>query len=134
MTDDSLRSRLRLARKKWEMTATDLSDRSGVDFATIQRVEVGQFEADRLAVWKLALALHVYPELLRWDDLPMVPVWEMTVPAQHAALTGPGSESLPGYVVIDPGGAVVPGRRRRMASRLNRLVGKGQDWTQRHYC
>lgn len=48
--------------------------------------------------------MHIYPEWLLGDDLPMVPVREMTIPAQHAAHNGPGSERLPGYVVIEPGG------------------------------
>jgi hypothetical protein len=61
-------------------------------------------EPDRLAIRKLAHALHVYPEWLDGDDVPMVPIWEMTVESQHAAHNGPSSEGLPGYVVIEPGG------------------------------
>ncbi len=104
MTDDGLGSRFRFVRGKWHLSQSDLAARSGVDGATVQGVEAGAIDPDQLTIWKLAHAQHVYPEWLRGDDLPMIPLAEMTVPAQHAAQNGPGSEGLPGYVVIDPGG------------------------------
>jgi len=99
-----MRSRLKFVREKWDLSQTDLAARSGVDLATVEGIEAGQIDPDRFTIWKLAHVLHVYPEWLRGDDLPMIPLAEMTVPAQHAAQNGPGSEGLPGYVVIDPGG------------------------------
>lgn len=33
----------------------------------------------------------------------MVPLWEMSVEDQHRIQNGPGTEGLPGYVIVPPG-------------------------------
>ncbi len=54
---------------------------------------------------KLADALQVYPEwFFLAADLPMVPLWAMTTEEQFEVHTGPGTEGLPGFVIVDPGG------------------------------
>lgn len=47
----------------------------------------------------------------------MAALREMTVAEQFKAHTGPGSEGLPGYVVLNPGGPWYRERKGEMASR-----------------
>lgn len=37
------------------------------------------------------------------DEEPPVPLWRMTPEEQVRQQTGPGTEGLPGFVVVDPG-------------------------------
>lgn len=97
-------SRLHYAREKWDLTPEFLATRSGVDVDPIRRIESGDLTPDATTAQRLADALHVYEQWLQDGDIPMAPVWEMTVRTQHEVHNGPGSEGLPGYVVIDPGG------------------------------
>lgn len=86
------------------MTQDELAHRAGVGVATIRRAENGYFDPRMATARKLADALQVRVEWLLTGDDPMVMLNQMTVGEQFHAHTGPGSEGLPGYVVIAPGG------------------------------
>lgn len=38
-----------------------------------------------------------------YDQPAPVPLWRMTLEEQFRQQTGPGTEGLPGFVVVDPG-------------------------------
>lgn len=101
--DNTFGSRLRFARKKWDLTQTELAKKAGVNIATVQRAEWGTFDPRLSTVQKLANALHIHEQWLVRGDIPMVPLWGMSVEDQHQGQNGPGSEGLPGYVIVGPG-------------------------------
>lgn len=103
--NDSFRSRRRFSRQRWKLNQDELADRAGIGVATIRRAEGGKFDPRLSTATKLADALHVRVEWLLTGDLDiMLSLDQMTVDEQFAVHTGPGTEGLPGFVVIDPGG------------------------------
>lgn len=105
MKDDTtgLGSRLRFVRERWHLTPEALSNRSGDDAATIRQVEAGAVEPDSETAQRLADALCIYAQWLQDADIPMVPLSCMAVDEQVQSQTGPGTEGLPGFVIVEPG-------------------------------
>lgn len=101
---ETMRDRLRLARRLWGWNQEELAKASGVGVATIRRIETEKVAFRLETVKRLADALYVRDEWIVYGNEPMVGIYQMTPDAQHDAHTGPGSAGLPGYVVIDPGG------------------------------
>lgn len=97
-------SRLRFARERWKLTQVQLADKAGVGVATVRRAENGYFEPRLESARRLADALHVRLEWLLTGDDPMVMLNQMTVGEQFSTHTDPGTDGLPGCVVINPGG------------------------------
>lgn len=97
--------RLNVACAAWGLDSVTLAERSRLSVPTVERaLSVDGETPSPSDVQRLADALHVHEQWLTYGNIPMVPIWEMTVEDQHRAQNGPGTEGLPGYVVIDPGG------------------------------
>ena len=101
--DKEFGARLRYVRGRWKLSQDALAQRAGVGVATIRRMEGRKFDPRLSTVSKLADALQVRVEWLLTGDEPMLSLAQMTVDEQHKAQSGPGTESLPGYVVLDGG-------------------------------
>ena len=100
---DTFAARLYEIRKIWGLTQDELADRAGVGIATIRRMEGGKFDPRLSTATKLADALQVRVEWLLTGDNGMVGLRHMTRDEQEREQTGPGTEGLPGYVIV-PGG------------------------------
>lgn len=103
MGTDDFGSRLRFVRQKWRLTQERLATQVGVGVATIRRAENAYFEPRLDTARKLADGLQVRVEWLLTGDEPMLWLSQMTVEEQHKQQSGPGSEGLPGYVIVGPG-------------------------------
>jgi len=101
---DNFGSRLQFVRKKWNLTQDQLADHAAVGVATIRRMENGYFDPRLSTAQRLADALQVRVDWLLTGDADVM-VWlaQMTVEEQHRQQNGPGSEGLPGYVIVGPG-------------------------------
>lgn len=99
----SVGDRLRYARAGWGWSQDELATASGVSVATVQRVEGGAYEPQLGTVRKLAEALRIRPDFLAFGNEPMVALFDMTGTGQVRVQSGPGSEGLPGFVVIGGG-------------------------------
>lgn len=80
-------------------------------------MEGGRFDPRLSTATKLADALRVRVEWLLTGDNGMVGLRHMTRDEQHREQSGTGSEGLPGYVVIAPGGTGYRDRRGRWCIR-----------------
>lgn len=97
--------RLNVACAAWELDSVTLAERSGLALPLVANMLSGVGDIPSPSdVKRLADALHVHGQWLTHGNIPMIPLWEMTVRDQHKAQNGPGTAGLPGYVVIDPGG------------------------------
>lgn len=107
-TDNRFGTRLRAIREQFGWTQEHLARIAGVGVRTIRRIE--QMEGDEQfyprfsTAHKLATALHVRIPWLLWDEGPMLSLGNMTPWEQHREQSGPVTEGLPGYVIVDPGG------------------------------
>ncbi len=101
--DGGFGSRLRYVRKRWNLTQDGLAKKAGVGVATIRRMEGGKFDPRLSTAAKLADALRVRVEWLLTGDEPMPSLADMTEAEQHKQQTGPGTEGLPGYVIVGSG-------------------------------
>jgi DNA-binding XRE family transcriptional regulator len=99
--DKGFGSRLRFVRERWHLTQDEVAKKSGV--ATIRRMEGAKYDPRLSTAAKLGDALQVRVECLLTGDEPMLSLADMTVEEQHRALSGPGTEGLPGYVIVGPG-------------------------------
>lgn len=105
MSQRGFMKRLNVACAAWGLDSATLAERAGLPALVVANALSGVGAVPDLSDTKrLADALHVYEQWLRCGDIAMIPLWEMTVEEQHRAQNGPGTEGLPGYVVIDPGG------------------------------
>lgn len=105
MSHRGFSKRLNVACAAWGLDRLALAERAGLALPVVERALSRDGETPRLSdVKRLADALHVQEQWLSRGDIPMVPLWEMAVEEQFRVHTGPGSEGLPGYVVIAPGG------------------------------
>lgn len=99
---DTVADRLRWARRKHGLTQRELAKRTGVGLNTIRRIEQEpkSFTPQLGTVEKLAAALHVRAGWLAFGEDQMVMLADKTPEAQIKAQTGPGTEALPGFVVV----------------------------------
>jgi transcriptional regulator with XRE-family HTH domain len=95
--------RLKWCRKQYEWTQRDLAAVSGVGLATIRRIEQDEFKPRLDTARRLAETLHVREGWLAFGEPPMLDLRHMTEAEQHAAQSGPGTEGLPGYVIVGSG-------------------------------
>jgi transcriptional regulator with XRE-family HTH domain len=95
--------RLKWCRKQFGWTQLDLSRESGVGIATIRRIEQLAYEPKMETARRLAGPLHVREGWLAFGEEPMVSPSHMTGNEQIRAHTGPGTEGLPGFVVVQGG-------------------------------
>lgn len=95
--------RVKWARQRRAMTQRELAEAANVPVRTLRRVETEGTMPRSGALRKLAEALAVRVEWLTIGEEPMLHLWHMTLDAQHAAQTGPGTEGLPGYVIVEGG-------------------------------
>ena len=95
--------RLRFVRHRWGFDQLTLATRAGVGVATIRRCEVDTFDPRLSTAKELAGALQVRVEWLLTGDGEMVALHQMTQDEQISAQTGPGTEGLPGFVVVEGG-------------------------------
>ncbi len=95
--------RLRYARHRWGLDQGTLATRAEVGVATIRRCEGDAFGPRLSTAQKLADALQVRVEWLLTGDGDMVTLAKMTPDAQVKAQTGPGTDGLPGFVVVEGG-------------------------------
>lgn len=107
-------------REKWDLSQTGLAAKAGAADTTIQQVESGQIEPNPADTKNLAAALRIHEQRLRRSDIPIVPLWEMSIADQHKGQGGPRTVGLPGYVIIDPSGPWFRDNRGRW--RVNRHV------------
>lgn len=98
-------ARLQWARKQRGLTQEQLAKLSSVGLSTIRRIEQeqGGFTPQLGKLEQLASALHLRSGWLGFGEPPMVWLWQMTGNDQIKEQTGPGTEGLPGFVVIDGG-------------------------------
>lgn len=97
--------RLNVACAAWGLGSVTLAKRSGLALPVVVDALSSDGETPNPSdVKRLADALHVHGQWLTHGNIPMVPLWEMTFRDQHKGQGGPGTEGLPGYVVIAPGG------------------------------
>ena len=99
----SVGDRLRYARERWGWSQDELARAAAVGVATIRRAEGGKFEPRLETARRLADALFVRVEWLLTGSDPMLGLEHMTVEEQHRCQSGPGTEGLPGYVIVSPG-------------------------------
>jgi transcriptional regulator with XRE-family HTH domain len=99
----SISERMKWTRKLFGWLQADLADVSGVGLHTIRRIEQGDFEPRLETVRRLAEALYVREGWLAFGEAPMVGLHQMTEEEQVRAQTGPGTEGLPGFVVVRGG-------------------------------
>jgi transcriptional regulator with XRE-family HTH domain len=100
---ETMGDRLRWCRRRYDWTQRDLARLTSVGLATIRRIEQHEFEPRLETVRRLAERLNVREGWLAFGDEPMVGLAHMTADEQHRAHAGPGTERLPGYVVVGPG-------------------------------
>ena len=102
---ETVADRLRWSRKQHRYTQRDLAKLTGVGLNTIRRIEQEpeSFTPQLATVEKLAAALHIRAGWLAFGEEPMVMLWNMTGDEQIRSQTGPGTESLTGFVVVDGG-------------------------------
>lgn len=104
MSSRGLAQRLNAACAGWGFDSVTLAERAGVPLPVVANALSGVGELpDPSDLKRLAAALHVYEQWLTRGDVPMVPLWEMSVEDQHRIQNGPGTEGLPGYVIVPPG-------------------------------
>lgn len=106
-SDTRFGNRLRATRERFGWTQTQLAHRANVGVRTIRRIEQDteeQFYPRFATACRIAEALQVRVEWLLWNDGPMLSLANMTAWEQHTSQSGPGTEGLPGYVILDPGG------------------------------
>lgn len=96
-------ARLRFVRERWGLRQDELADMAGVGVATVRRMEGEKYDPRLSTATKLADALQVRVEWLLTGDEPMLSLANMTVDEQHRAQSGPGTQELPGYVIVGPG-------------------------------
>jgi len=92
--------RLRRTRRACDITQQALADRIGVAHSTIVRIEKGRIRPSADTLFALADALGVDPKWLLQGELPTGGLANMTATEQILAQSGPGTEGLPGFVVI----------------------------------
>lgn len=95
--------RLRYARLKWGLSQGQLAEKAGVGIATIQRAEQDTFDPRLSTAQRLADALSIRVGWLLTNEDEIAALHQLTVDQQHVEQSGPGTDGLPGYVVI-PGG------------------------------
>ncbi len=95
--------RLKWCRKQYEWTQRDLAAVAGVGLATIRRIEQDEFKPRLDTARRLAETLHVREGWLAFGEPPMLDLRHMTEAEQDAAQSGPGTEGLPGHVIVGPG-------------------------------
>jgi len=100
---ETLADRVRFTRADWSWTQDELASASGVGVATIRRIEGGAYEPNLGTIRKLAAALHVRPGGLAFGGEPLIGLADMTAREQIREQTGPGSDGLPGFVVMSGG-------------------------------
>ena len=101
---DTVGGRLRDARRRRGWTQIRLAQEAGLGHATVERCERGEATPRVENLGAIAKALEIQPAWLAYGEEPMVLPGQMTVAAQFAVNTAPGTEGRPGYVIIDPGG------------------------------
>lgn len=95
--------RLKWARKQFDWTQADLAKRAGVNISTVRRIEQEKFNLRLDTISRIAGTLSVREAWLAYGEEPMVSLADMTGDEQVRAQTGPGTEGLPGFVVIEGG-------------------------------
>lgn len=106
--------RLHDVRARWGLTRTELAAMAGVGTATIRRTEQDETIPRRVTAIRIADALHIRVDwLLSGDSGVMLLPGHMTVEEQQRMHPRPGTEGLPGYVIIAPGGPWYRDRRGR---------------------
>ncbi len=104
MTGDSFGSRLLDMRKAWGFTQGEIADKANVGVRTIRRIENGDGFFPRMeSAQRIADVLHVRLSWLVMGEEPMLSLSHMQTEEQHKAQGGPGTEGLPGYVIVGPG-------------------------------
>jgi transcriptional regulator with XRE-family HTH domain len=97
-------ARLKWTRKQHGLTQQELAERSSVGLGTIRHIEQENCSPRFDTVARVAAALSVREAWLAYGEGEMVSLGQMTSDEQHHVHIGPGTEGLPGYVVIAPGG------------------------------
>jgi transcriptional regulator with XRE-family HTH domain len=102
---DTVADRLRWARRQHRYTQCDLAKLTGVGLNTIRRIEQEpeSFTPQLGTVEKLAATLQVRAGWLAFGEEPVLWLADMTAETQITEQTGPSTEGLPGFLVVDGG-------------------------------
>src|SRR5690349_15878511 len=100
---ESAADRLRKVRELWAYSQANLATRTGLPLNVIWAAESDATSLSTAELTKLAEALQVRAEWLRDGTGDMLNLWNLTPDAQIAAQTGPGTEGLPGFAVMEGG-------------------------------
>lgn len=104
MSHRGFSKRLNVACAVWGLGCLALAKRAELALPIVERALSRDGETPSASdVQRPGDTLRVEEQWLVFGDIPMVPLWEMTPEEQHKVQNGPGSEGLPGYVVINPG-------------------------------
>lgn len=90
-------------RKRWALTTDDLAHKAGMDLETLTQIESGTIRLSEADSQRLAEALCISAEWLMTGRGDAIGLHNMTPDEQIKEQTGPGSEGLPGFVVMRGG-------------------------------